>query len=533
MESRTDSHTDTMERRGAIDLHLNHLIQEISGLLTNESLYCQRIEELSTDLQAFKAAYTSSEKSKREVEDKLQKLQQEFEKDKHDLENQIATLKGSERRVICLVDGDGAIFSPDLLAKGQEGGLAAAKMLAESVRQDFSSKYQLDQFHLWVYVFYNKRGLVDAIGRAGLSAAKQKFEDFVFGFNQAAERFVMVDVGSGKEAADAKIKVILEDNIRLPQTNKILFGGQLLCNTLFMAFVDVLLAGCHDNGYTTSLRSLITAGFQNKLVLLRGYTESATGIDELGLPSMTIPQLFIPDKLNTSHGPLSSLKPVRSRSASVADSFPQVPRTITPLPSSSLQSSCTLVEDSQSTIPLRSSPEQELDPLPFATETVAPPTGPQSYKSALQAVQQVQTRASTPELDAAGSSASSDTSYELLTDPRGSPSPSRARHVNPNIPLSKHKPPPCTLFYLANCKHGIDCKYGHDYILEDDHYETIRENAKKAPCPAKNRNEICTFGDSCCYGHVCPLTTKCHFNAQGRCKFRGTGMHKETSTMMI
>ena len=135
----------------------------------------------------------------------------------------------------------GAIFSPDLLAKGQEGGLAAAKMLAESVRQDFSSRYQLDQFHLWVYVFYNKRGLVDAIGRAGLTAAKQKFDDFVFGFNQAAERFVMVDVGSGKEAADAKIKVILEDNIRLPQTSKILFGGQLLHNTLFVALVDGLI----------------------------------------------------------------------------------------------------------------------------------------------------------------------------------------------------------------------------------------------------------------------------------------------------
>ena len=68
---------------------------------------------------------------------------------------------------------------------------------------------------------------MDAIGRAGFWAAKQKFEDFAFGFNQAAERFVMVDVGSGKEAADAKIKVILEDNVRLPQTCKILFGGEL------------------------------------------------------------------------------------------------------------------------------------------------------------------------------------------------------------------------------------------------------------------------------------------------------------------
>lgn len=68
------------------------------------------------------------------------------------------------------------------------------------------------------------------------------------GFNQAAERFIIVDVGSGKEAADAKIKgktprcnfacefqvsilisdplALLEDEIRLPQTEKIIFGGQ-------------------------------------------------------------------------------------------------------------------------------------------------------------------------------------------------------------------------------------------------------------------------------------------------------------------
>lgn len=107
---------------------------------------------------------------------------------------------------MCLIDGDGAIFSPDLISQGHEGGLLAAKMLAESVREDFTTKYQLDHFHLYVYVFYNKRGLVEAIGRAGHFNAKHKFDDFTFGFNQAAERFIMVDVGSGKEQADAKIK---------------------------------------------------------------------------------------------------------------------------------------------------------------------------------------------------------------------------------------------------------------------------------------------------------------------------------------
>jgi hypothetical protein len=152
---------------------------------------------------------------------------------------------------------------------------------------------------------------------------------------------------------------------------------------------------------------------------------------------MTIPQLFIPDKLVASHAPLPpGLKPARPRSASLADSLPQVPRSITPLPPSSLQSSCTHVEDSPPDVPLRLSPEQELDPLPFAPETITTvvrPAAPPSYKSALQAAPSVQSRASTPELDAAGSSASSDTSEDSLSDSRASPLLSRARHVNPNI----------------------------------------------------------------------------------------------------
>ncbi|KZP24527.1 hypothetical protein FIBSPDRAFT_784327 [Athelia psychrophila] len=355
-------------------------------------------------------------------------------------------------------------------------------MLAESVREDFTTKYQLDHFHLYVYVFYNKRGLVEAIGRAGHFNAKHKFDDFTFGFNQAAERFIMVDVGSGKEQADAKIKVHLEDNIRLPQTSKILF------------------AGCHDNGYAISLRSLITAGFQDKLVLLRGYTESAASIDELSLPTLTVPNLFIPDKLVTvQNGPNPGFKHGRSRSASFAGDISQAPRSLTPLPPSSLQNVCTSgAQDPKPKIKSElpalegvsapTSTQDKVDALPFASEPAASlsrPPAPPSYKSALQAAQVVAAK----------------------------------------VPLSKHKPPPCTLFYIANCKHGAECKYSHEYILQEEHYETIRSNALKAPCPAKNRNEVCLFGEQCCYGHACPATTKCHFYAQGRCKFRGAGMH--------
>lgn len=68
---------------------------------------------------------------------------------------------------------------------------------------------------------------METFGRIGPPSLKSNFEDFITGFNQAAERFSVLDVGNAKEAADAKIKAHLEDDIRLPQTFKVVFAGLL------------------------------------------------------------------------------------------------------------------------------------------------------------------------------------------------------------------------------------------------------------------------------------------------------------------
>jgi hypothetical protein len=90
--------------------------------------------------------------------------------------------------------------------RGSAGGHDAAKMLSDSILQFLKQEYGGHPYQLWVNIFLNKRGLMDASARAGNPMVKTRFEDFLMGFNQAAERFIMVDVGSGKEAADAKIK---------------------------------------------------------------------------------------------------------------------------------------------------------------------------------------------------------------------------------------------------------------------------------------------------------------------------------------
>lgn len=157
--------------------------------------------------------------------------------------------------MIALLDGDGAIFSHQLISQGQSGGHAAARKLSDAITQHLNSTNGVNQYQLWVYVFFNKRGLVDILGRSGHTVAKTKFEEFIMGFNQAAERFLMLDVGSAKEAADAKIKgtrhfdltsmcsdmvpslALLEDEIRIPQTEKIVFGGIWAFSLFLLAYI--------------------------------------------------------------------------------------------------------------------------------------------------------------------------------------------------------------------------------------------------------------------------------------------------------
>jgi hypothetical protein len=106
-------------------------------------------------------------------------------------------------RLVVLIDGDGAIFDPELIAEGKEGGQRAASNLSDGIIQSLPGR---NNHHLWVYVFLNKKGLSDTLGRVSKLTAKQRLDDFIIGFNHASERFVMADVGYAKEGADAKIR---------------------------------------------------------------------------------------------------------------------------------------------------------------------------------------------------------------------------------------------------------------------------------------------------------------------------------------
>lgn len=172
--------------------------------------------------------------------------------------------------------------------------------------------------------------------------------------------------------------------------------------------------GCHDNGYVTNLRSQITAGFKQKMILLRSYTEMATGIVDLDLPVLTIPELFLERKLIIpSHSPQAALGPVIPAKTS---------RTGCVESPASLPAGLDYPEQSQGS---GATPEHTLE-----TENPTPPrrlSMPSSYSSVVQVTQK---RVPTPDLDSSESTTSeaSDDLPELpIPTFRGS------RHVNPTI----------------------------------------------------------------------------------------------------
>ncbi|KAJ4472339.1 hypothetical protein J3R30DRAFT_3524603 [Lentinula aciculospora] len=100
------------------------------------------------------------------------------------------------------------------------------------------------------------------------------------------------------------------------------------------------------------------------------------------------------------------------------------------------------------------------------------------------------------------------------------------RYTDPRYPLHKQNPPPCNEHYLMACSKGPGtCRYSHDYILSTEQLSELAENAKKAPCNWLKSGLHCPYGESCCWGHICPHGTHCFHLRKGKCWFKGEGMH--------
>ncbi|KAL1686275.1 hypothetical protein GGG16DRAFT_97018 [Schizophyllum commune] len=455
----------------------------------------QENKTLKSDLDLYKNAYeytnaklTDARKGKEEAERQRDEASLRAKRAEGELEKAVVhddshQMKG--HRVTVLLDGDGAIFNDGYILEGQTGGHKAAQRLQASIVRHLKDTLGDAAYQIWVHIFFNKRGLSDTLSRMGIVGAKE-LDEFVLGFNQSTERFTMLDVGNTKEAADAKLRVLLEDETRLSNT------------------VRVYFAGCHDNGYANTLRTLITEGFCDKLVLLRGYSDMATEINKLNLHDYTIPNLFRTSKIVNSPR-------FASRQAAITPHVISSPSSSTNISQSDFGFKPDGTPVSGTSPHAVQSPQTGLRRLLAETQTrqssdrQRPVTGPP------------------PGLANLGSrpfSASSPTSQTkssagqqpLKLDPNKVDVFSHAGH-----PLADN-PRPCLSFYLLDyCAHDEDCTFSHDYEVSHEDWTRMQKDAKNIPC----KWNPCNWGDDCIYGHACPKGRACEFYKNGRCKFGG------------
>lgn len=109
--------------------------------------------------------------------------------------------------VLCLVDGDGNIFSPELISAGHTGGSQAATLLNRGIMEHLKTLTDTPTKNpqIWLTIYCNLNGLRDTVTNHHHCSIEQ-YDDFIEGFNKAAPLFSIVDVGSSKEAADTKLK---------------------------------------------------------------------------------------------------------------------------------------------------------------------------------------------------------------------------------------------------------------------------------------------------------------------------------------
>lgn len=110
-------------------------------------------------------------------------------------------MKDHDPLAVTLIDGDGYIFSLELIKDGKVGGQLAAAELSKALTAVAGKRLPI-----YAVIYLNRNGLCDLLYSNDIIANKSDFDDFIVGFNQASPLLSIVDVGRGKEAADAKVR---------------------------------------------------------------------------------------------------------------------------------------------------------------------------------------------------------------------------------------------------------------------------------------------------------------------------------------
>jgi hypothetical protein len=236
-----------------------------------------RVLELEVELSVWKQAHSVAlDASERET--KAHNVQVAT------LNKQLSAMEPARDPLIyCVIDGDANIFSPALLVRGQSGGRQASQALTKGIAE-YLSKHDVQisgRLSFWVTVYFNRTTLLNALHQHNICTQEQ-FDDFLSGFSQASPRFLMIDVGGGKDMIHSKIKEYLQTHVRFSQTLRVFFAGP------------------RDAGYMSALSALEKESLLGKIVKLEGYATSPFVNNHPLLPTLMVDGLFMAERLAPS-----------------------------------------------------------------------------------------------------------------------------------------------------------------------------------------------------------------------------------------
>ncbi|KAK8091701.1 hypothetical protein PG997_002062 [Apiospora hydei] len=257
---------------------------------------------METELELFRGRFTTIQTGLRGEVDRGIKLMEELltrldstklelHQTKLDLESESQTRRRlqqekkewkarEERRpfVAALIDADADVymFDEELLKKGEKGGVEAADALLAAVQRYAKETLGFSaETNIVVKAFANMTGLREALQRRGTPCDIGQLRAFASGFNNRQALFDFVDVGSGKERADSKIR----ENISF-------FVDSFQCKHL-------MLACGHDTGYAPFLGQFVaTKQIADRITLIKGRCQLPPEIQKLGLKTTQFDGVF-------------------------------------------------------------------------------------------------------------------------------------------------------------------------------------------------------------------------------------------------
>ncbi|MCJ1356110.1 MAG: hypothetical protein MMC33_006104 [Icmadophila ericetorum] len=156
--------------------------------------------------------------------------------DERELSDIPDALQDSNNFVLVLIDGDGykahslfpayQLFQDSLVKDGHHGGIRAARLLLDSIRQYIESfNATTKHWFIMVQIYGGLRKLAEDLEEAGIIEHRNHFLSFTSTFTRAQPLLDFIDIGCGKERAGQKIKEMFRLFVRNRQCKQITFGG--------------------------------------------------------------------------------------------------------------------------------------------------------------------------------------------------------------------------------------------------------------------------------------------------------------------